>query len=421
MQKPPLAKTINSDVIAVDLEQNNPLGAPHQQPPPPLGPAPSSVSDGVGSESSAQGLGQLDDSTIDLTPNHGSERESWALFFRSISGLPTSCRRFISYSLAVCFFICAHATLVIASIGTLPEEGQDPKGTVRKMLTYYGVTQLLFSFLGLYFSIFALRRENEVEIRGAIWLVGSIVVFDINAVTIFLPAVKDSLNLDGLTAGASGTSGCAGGGDTDGNAGGNASTANASNALLLCGSDESTSSNGRLVDMILGVEFRSTFLALLFAMWLPMWYFGYKARVDFGWRIFKLCGTNVELKNMLSALFRLRAWSVKVAASKAVDCAAGLLLCCDAPPPRSSTPQRNSPCPPLCTSRPPGFKSTSCSRFSSSRASAASTSSSASSTGRARASRPSAVSLSTFCGSSSATAPSSARARLSSADTRSSA
>ena len=36
--------------------------------------------------------------------------------------------------------------------------------------------------------------------------------------------------------------------------------------------------------------------------------FGYLSYNDFGWRIFKLCGTSLELKRMHEALFRLRAW-----------------------------------------------------------------------------------------------------------------
>ena len=33
-----------------------------------------------------------------------------------------------------------------------------------------------------------------------------------------------------------------------------------------------------------------------------------KAQADFGWRIFKLCGTNLEKKHMIDKMLRLRAW-----------------------------------------------------------------------------------------------------------------
>lgn len=39
-----------------------------------------------------------------------------------------------------------------------------------------------------------------------------------------------------------------------------------------------------------------------------IYHFGSKAGVDFGWRIFKLCGTNRELKHTFEELFRLNAW-----------------------------------------------------------------------------------------------------------------
>ena len=66
-------------------------------------------------------------------------------------------------------------------------------------------------------------------------------------------------------------------------------------------------SAGPYVTTLMGPNFRGIWLVVVIAFYLPMLYYGSRARVDFGWRIFKLCGTNLDLKRVYERLFALKA------------------------------------------------------------------------------------------------------------------
>jgi hypothetical protein len=232
------------------------------------------------------------------------ERESFLTFLRNLSGLPSSCRRFFSWSVVVCCTILAHAVVMLAATTALDDValfqpgGDRDNETIAKSLLFHGSTQLLFGGLGLYFTVFALRRENEVEIMAAIWLVGSVLVFDVSALSNALPFVQDSLGLDDGTCSSPSLLNVASG--ANGTVPGNASSVPAPAA----GNATDPGGGGckqplplpLFVAVLLpsspnpqvGVPFRTGFFAFLTVLWLRMMYYGCKARVDFGLRIFKL-------------------------------------------------------------------------------------------------------------------------------------
>ena len=114
------------------------------------------------------------------------------------------------------------------------------------------------------FCVNSLRQENKVEIDAATMLLFMLLFFDFSAGFV--------------------------------------------TSFFLGGSLLDASTSGYVQNFVLGIGFRTFFFFLLLCSWLGMVYWGSVARVDFGWRIFKLCGTDLELKLMYEALWKLRAW-----------------------------------------------------------------------------------------------------------------
>ena len=200
--------------------------------------------------------------------------ESWYHFFKSVSGLPYSCRRFLLWSCVCVGLIIVHSIFVLLGILTIPYDSTDPVAVAGgltqrtksvQMLALFGGTQFLYSCLTFYFAIFALRRENQVELSAALYLVLSLLVYDISV--LITPAFSNNLGTSGLV----------------------------------------PDSAGPYVTTLMGPNFRGIWLVVVIAFYLPMLYYGSRARVDFGWRIFKLCGTNLDLKRVYERLFALKA------------------------------------------------------------------------------------------------------------------
>ena len=197
----------------------------------------------------------------------------------------------------VCIVIEAHAMLVLLIVRELTEAklyqpgGDENQEQVAKSLLYHGVTQVLFGLLGFYFSIFGLRRQNDVEIMAAVYLVGSVIIFDISALTNVLPVFQAAFDLKEACARTNTTVGYAANDYSS-----NSSTSSNTTGTELSGDCTPPKPLPFLVSLIfpsppdttLGFYFRMGFFALLMILWMPMLYYGLKARVDFGWRIFKL-------------------------------------------------------------------------------------------------------------------------------------
>lgn len=192
------------DIEVSHLRVSQPAPAPPVEPPPPIpqstrGTSVSSFDDGSMLELSLRGR----ETDADEHEDKWSPRVlfyEWLNFFRSVPGLPRSCRLFLACSCAAVLLITIHALIVLATangIETFNVTAADYGGQwanstevcpaevftgveadfdlvlrckkpLERKLIFYGVTQLLSALLALYFTIFALRRENEVEIGGAI-------------------------------------------------------------------------------------------------------------------------------------------------------------------------------------------------------------------------------------------------------------
>jgi len=186
-------------------------------------------------------------------------RDGLYAFYYSIGGLPASCRAFFRVAMVNIGIIMCHMLLVFIGIPTLYLGTIDAKerNTAFQMLSYYGGSQLLLGLLSLYFVVNALKTENQVLLTAATWLIGSVLIFDVSVL---------------LT-------------DTVGRS-----------LLQTSAVIEGDGRDWYINIFLLGLPFRATFLIVLLILWFMMVYYGSKARVDFGWRIFKLCGTNVAKK-----------------------------------------------------------------------------------------------------------------------------
>ena len=172
--------------------------------------------------------------------------------------------------------IVVHAIAVLIEGGVLHHEVDALGNPISSKLYFYGITQLLLGVLAMRFTVSALRRENEVEIIWAVLLVGLTSVFD---VSILVGAYLDAGVID--------TRSDADGGDGDGDDAGR--------------SYEST-------PVVFEIPLRLSFVIALTCIAAMITLHGGRARVDFGWRIFKLCGTSTELKRLYTFLFELNAW-----------------------------------------------------------------------------------------------------------------
>ena len=87
--------------------------------------------------------------------------DSWCDFWRSLPGLPASCRRFLYCTCVAVALILAHAIVVLAAASTV-------EPAIRQYYNFYGISQALLATLALYFAVFSLRRENHVEIKSSV-------------------------------------------------------------------------------------------------------------------------------------------------------------------------------------------------------------------------------------------------------------
>lgn len=83
---------------------------------------------------------------------------------------------------------------------------------------------------------------------------------------------------------------------------------NRTGRVVYCLPAGASESSTDLVHELFGRVLRSAFFACVSLLWIAMIYYAYQARVDFGWRIFKLCGMNFERRQIYERMFRLRAW-----------------------------------------------------------------------------------------------------------------
>ena len=193
-------------------------------------------------------------------------KDTYKAFRRSYKGLPKSCRNFFKATVVCTVLFLFNALLVLFGIPTLPQSDEmaTARDTQTQMLLYYGMSQIVFALRGLMFCVNSLRQENKVEIDAATMLLFMLLFFDFSAGFV--------------------------------------------TSFFLGGSLLDASTSGYVQNFVLGIGFRTFFFFLLLCSWLGMVYWGSVARVDFGWRIFKLCGTDLELKLMYEALWKLRAW-----------------------------------------------------------------------------------------------------------------
>ena len=91
-------------------------------------------------------------------------------FFRSMPGLPASCRHFFAWMCVALALIGVHAIAVLIEGAVLHHEVDALGNPISSKLYFYGITQLLLGVLAMRFTVSALRRENEVQILCALTL-----------------------------------------------------------------------------------------------------------------------------------------------------------------------------------------------------------------------------------------------------------
>ena len=178
-----------------------------------------------------------------------------------VGSLPRSCLHFLAVSVAASVANCTHG-LVVLVVGTKCSDEQ----AVRDNYVYYGLSQLMLGLLITLFAVHSLVRENFVEILAAIVLVLITCFFDVS----LLYSTVDGDSLLRSNNGTDDKSGC---------------------------------------DAFADAGLRVPFLVLLVTLLAAMVYWGKEARMEFGWRIFKMCqGSSLVQKQMFETLFTLRAW-----------------------------------------------------------------------------------------------------------------
>lgn len=174
-----------------------------------------------------------------------------------LSSLPRSCLTFLALAMLASFANCMHGiTLIAVGQSCLAESdlGAEQQRLSNANFIFYGTSQLLLGMLICVFAVNCLMHENWVEMAAAVVLDGITCLFDIS-----LLANK-----------AVGKGG----------------------ALLPAGCSLFT-------DLRVRVPFLVCMLLLLAAMLCA----GVTGKKEFGWRIFKLCGTKVTNYTALQAPF----------------------------------------------------------------------------------------------------------------------
>ena len=177
-----------------------------------------------------------------------------------LGSLPRSCLIFLAVSAVASVANCIHG-LVVLVVGANCSDEQ----AVRDNYVYYGLSQLMLGLLISLFAAHSLVSETTVEILAAIVLVLIACFFD---VSLLYSAVEG----DSLLTGNNGTDG-----ESD-------------------------------CDRFADAGLRVPFLLLLLTLLAAMVYWGKEAHKEFGWRIFKMCGTKIALKRMYETEFYLSAW-----------------------------------------------------------------------------------------------------------------
>ena len=181
-------------------------------------------------------------------------QQSLIEFLRNFPSLPRSCRAFAHWALAVTLFGLVHSTLLW--VGGVQIEATSGSRRANNYY-FYASSQLLFSVLVLGFAVSCLMRENSVELKMSLLLGALVLVFDIS--------------------------------------------------LLANSPFDDDNDDPSFATTILSRPFRIGYLCAMLVLLGGMAIAGAGADRDFGWRIFKLCGTNVERKAMYDTLFYFQA------------------------------------------------------------------------------------------------------------------
>ena len=224
------------------------------------------------SDDSAPGIGSLvlatSESFVDWTFRSPKDAlDSWFAFLKSFPGLPCSCQYFLAWMGITFVVLIVHATAVLIEGGSLTGKVDALCVQIENHFYFYGTSQLLLALLALRFAVSAIRRENGIEIACATLLVIATTIFDAS-ILISVVTGNDIISDAGLS-------------------------------NITCGPNGTIPPNlytGTPVLFDRGL--RIAFVVVLSALSLLIYYYGRKAGIDFGWRIFKLCGTNTELKRM---------------------------------------------------------------------------------------------------------------------------